>query len=75
MSTLRRLTCSCCGSDAGRFQQHYNRDTGFGICARCIAWIRGRGTPEPEIARLYGAEGVNFAPAPRTLASDIAEDR
>lgn len=71
---MPRLTCCCCGDDAGRFAQHSNRDTGYGVCARCIAWLRGRGVDETEIKRNYGAEGVNFAAA-RTLASDIMEDR
>lgn len=60
----RRLTCAVCGEYAGRFAQHSNRDTGFGICARCVAWLRGpRAMPEDELQRLYGIEGVNFAHA------------
>ena len=62
----RRLECCCCGENAGRWQQHWNRDTGYGICAKCIAWHRKRGTDEDEIADLYGKEGVNYAPAETT---------
>lgn len=56
----RNMTCCVCGSDAGKWQQHWNRDTGFGVCARCIEWVRGRGETETEIADLYGKEGVNW---------------
>ena len=60
--TVRRLTCACCGDDAGRWAQWWNQDTGFGICARCVAWIMGRETEASaeEITRLYGIEGVNW---------------
>ena len=57
--TLRRLTCCCCGGDAGRWHQHWNRDTGFGICRRCAGQQAAEITPE-EMASLYGAAGVNF---------------
>lgn len=58
----RQLTCCCCGGDAGRFDQHWNRDTGYGICAKCIAWLRsGNRESEEEIRQNYGKEGVNFA--------------
>ncbi len=56
-----RLECCCCGNGAGNFKQHWNRDTGYGICADCIAWLRARGTTEEEIKDLYGVEGENFA--------------
>jgi hypothetical protein len=57
---MPHLTCCCCGESAGNFAQHWNRDTGYGICAKCIAWIRSRGESESEIKSLYGIEGVNF---------------
>jgi len=53
-------TCSSCGGHAGRWHQHSNRDTGYGMCFACIEWLRGRGTTEDEIKRLYGTEGVNW---------------
>lgn len=59
--TKRRMTCCCCGDYAGRYEQHWNRDTGYGICAKCIAWFRLRGETEEEIRECYGIEGVNFA--------------
>lgn len=60
MVTVRQLTCCCCGSDAGRWQQHWNRDTGYGVCAKCVDWVRSRGESEDEIASNYGKEGVNW---------------
>jgi hypothetical protein len=60
--TKRRMECSVCGADAGRWQQHWNRDTGYGVCLHCIAWLRDRGMPETGILDLYGKEGVNWGP-------------
>lgn len=61
--TIRRMKCCCCGSDAGRWAQWWNRDTGYGICRRCIDWQRARGATDEEILDLYGREGINYAPA------------
>ncbi len=57
--TARHLTCCVCGADAGRWQQHWNRDTGYGICTECAATEAGRETPE-RMASLYGQPGVNY---------------
>ena len=57
---FHRLTCCVCSGDAGRWQQHWNRDTGYGVCLSCIKWQRGRRMSETEIADLYGAEGINW---------------
>lgn len=60
---VRNLECAVCGNSAGRWQQHWNRDTGFGICWRCVTWLRSTGKyDEQDIADLYGKEGVNFGP-------------
>ena len=59
-ATKTGKTCCCCGEYAGKWAQWFNRDTGYGMCAKCIAWLRGRGTPETEIRDLYGVEGVNW---------------
>lgn len=62
LAPVRRMTCAVCGSDAGRWHQHWNRDTGYGACRKCVAWVRARGE---NIESLYGIEGVNFAaPSP-----------
>lgn len=55
------LTCCVCGSDAGRWNQWWNRDRGYGICRSCVDWLKQRGTPDSEILDLYGREGVNYA--------------
>ena len=56
------LTCTCCGGSAGCWFQHWNQDTGYGLCDRCRDWIWGRGgclNPE-DFYRTYGTPGVNF---------------
>lgn len=53
------LTCACCFGDC-RGRQWYNRDTGYGVCWRCIVWQRSRGIGEKEIKDCYGIEGVHF---------------
>jgi hypothetical protein len=64
------LECCVCGNSAGNWRQHWNRDTGYGVCPDCIKWLRERGTTEEEIKDLYGTEGVNFAPP--TIAAAAA---
>lgn len=58
--TIRHMTCCTCGEDAGRWHQHWNRDNGYGICAPCVGWLKGRGMPDAEIADCYGVEGENW---------------
>jgi hypothetical protein len=58
-----RKECNCCGEYAGKWKQHWNRDTGYGMCADCIAMVRSRGMDEAEILDLYGREGVNWGVA------------
>lgn len=62
MSVLR-MKCSVCGAEAGRWEQHWNRDTGWGICRPCVDWLtKDRSMTAEEMADLYGKEGVNYAP-------------
>lgn len=56
-------TKTCCCGNYTEGEQHYNRDTGYGICPSCIKYLRERGTSEAEIEDLYGIEGVNFPAA------------
>lgn len=56
----RRLTCCCCGAPAGTWEQHWNRDTGFGICTTCVQDQLDRGEYREEINSLYGIEGTNW---------------
>lgn len=68
----RHMECSVCGEYAGKFRQWWNRDTGYGLCARCRDWLT---TPDPktkdnrirygaeEMRDLYGEAGTHY-PAP-----------
>lgn len=55
------MTCCVCGDHAGNFEQHWNRDTGFGICRPCVVTQKSRGVSDEEMLSLYGVEGVNYA--------------
>lgn len=57
----KHMTCCICGEDAGHFEQHWNRDHGFGVCRECVDWVASRGDTAEEIENLYGLEGVNYA--------------
>jgi hypothetical protein len=59
----RALVCCCCGNGAGRWRQHWNRDTGYGICMACIELERRRGMSAEEIRSNYGTEGINYGRA------------
>lgn len=53
------LTCCCCGGDAGKWEQHWNRDDGYGICPACVAEEKAVLPPE-EIESNYGKSNVNY---------------
>lgn len=62
----RHLTCCVCGEYAGLFEQWWNRDTGWGLCATCRDWLstpdergRIRCTAE-EMRDLYGIAGQHY---------------
>ena len=55
----RRLECCVCGQDAGNHFQHWNRDTGYGVCSRCVKDEMKRMTPD-EIRQSYGEKGLNY---------------
>lgn len=57
-SPIRSLTCCCCSAST-RGRQWYNRDTGFGLCPKCAAWIATRETPE-AMQENYGAPNVHY---------------
>lgn len=58
----RQKTCSCCGGDAGKFEQWPNRDAGYGLCRKCADWILGRGETPEEFRRCYGVAGIHYEP-------------
>jgi len=65
MKPIITLRCCSCDSDApGR--QWYNRDTGYGLCAKCAKWIATRETPE-TMHRNYGEPGVHYFTEARTI--------
>lgn len=62
MTKLKRivsLSCCCCGQGL-RGRQWWNRDTGYGICTKCIDWQRSRGLDAEEERLSYGDEGVHY---------------
>jgi hypothetical protein len=59
MNKIKNLECCCCG-DSCKGRQWWNRDNGYGVCGKCIAWMRSRKTSETEIRDLYGIEGEHF---------------
>lgn len=56
--TTHYMTCCVCGAGAGRWEQHHNRDDGYGICPECVAEQAATETPE-SMASLYGQAGIN----------------
>jgi hypothetical protein len=66
----RRLSCACCGENAGEWLQFSNQDTGYGLCARCADWIIERDQRKPPEWRTdmnwtYGAPGIHREAGPR----------
>lgn len=59
MAGKHHMECCVCGDNAGYFEQHYNRDTGYGICTTCAAEQAICETPE-RFKSLYGEAGKNF---------------
>ena len=59
MAKQATLSCACCGSSC-KGKQWYNRDRGYGLCARCYHWMKGRGVSEEEIHQDYGVAGLHF---------------
>jgi hypothetical protein len=55
---IRHLTCCCCG-EATQGRQWYNRDTGFGLCEKCIPYVSRKQSPE-EVLSCYGRQGYHF---------------
>lgn len=57
---LRELKCCVCGTSAGKYKQHWNRDTGWGVCRKCVDWEISRNVSPDELLDLYGVAGVNY---------------
>lgn len=54
----RTLTCCCCGAGC-RGRQWWNRDTGYGLCPKCVPYVSRGETPE-EVERTYGRAGYHY---------------
>jgi hypothetical protein len=60
---IQSLTCCCCyGPAQGR--QWHNRDTGFGLCPKCAAWIATKESPA-QMLQSYGKPGYNYFTNPK----------
>lgn len=62
MSKPIHLDCAVCAQYAGKWHQHFNRDTGHGLCAKCRDDLSKTETPEHMRMR-YGVAGVNYEAA------------
>ena len=51
--------CSICGISVKYRKQHWNRDHGFSICARC-AEQEAREHSVEYMEDMYGEEGINY---------------
>ena len=56
---VRYLTCCCCG-DGTRGRQWWNRDKGFGICQKCVAYVSKKESRE-EMRESYGIHGIHHS--------------
>ena len=70
---IRRMECACCAGYAGRFAQWWNRDTGYGLCGRCVEQMKRRGKPDSELEFEYGKAGIHYA-TPEQWAEIVKEE-
>ena len=60
---IKTLTCCCCGQETlGR--QWWNRDTGYGLCAKCaehISTSRGYKDDPIDFELCYGKKGIHHS--------------
>lgn len=54
------LICAVCGGHAPSHKQWWNRDTGYGVCARCFTWVSER-EGEAQARECYGVPGVHHS--------------
>ena len=67
MVKKRDMVCCCCGAYAGRYQQHWGRDKGFGLCENCIDFV-ARSISLDEFKSCYGEPGKHYARLPARFA-------
>lgn len=57
-------TCCCCGDRTAQpFEQWRNRDTGYGLCDRCIDYC-AKGETLESFKSCYGKPGVHYSRLP-----------
>ena len=60
LSKVVRLQCCTCGEPAPAFEQWWNRDTGYGICAACfLKWTARDGLE--DATQCCGRPGVHHS--------------
>lgn len=71
------LECCVCGHYAGKWEQHYNRDNGYGICEGCAVEEMKSNNAVEYHQKCYGKLGVNWGPSDpdRAKLYDRTEDR
>lgn len=52
------LQCSCCRSET-KGRQWHNRDAGYGLCNKCVAFVSAREDVQ-SMLRNYGIKGVHY---------------
>lgn len=52
------LQCACCGSYVGRYEQHWNRDSGYGSCEKCYMDVWRKEGIDSALSQ-YGIPGHN----------------
>lgn len=60
------LICACCSGYAPSRAQWWNQDTGYGVCARCFAWVSAKEGYQ-QACQHYGYPGQHHSlnvPAP-----------
>lgn len=58
MKTIQTLACCCC-SELTQGRQWWNRDIGYGLCAKCADFIAVKEDKE-TIKSCYGEKGVHY---------------
>lgn len=59
-TSIKTLKCAECG-EYTKGRQWWNRDTGYGICAKCVLWHKMNSKHDiEEFALNYGQDGYHY---------------